>query len=91
MDTRPGHHAAERTTASGSPAGTPCSSVELVGLGLDRGLPLGPTGLRARCDLDTGTRRGQAFTVVVWIIQAVIWGLATLALAGFTNLIRKTP
>jgi hypothetical protein len=91
VTTRPGHHAAERTVAGGSPVGTPCSSVELIGLGLDRGLPLGPTGLRTRCDLDTGTRRGQLFTVAVWIVQAIIWGLATLALAGFTNLIRKTP
>jgi hypothetical protein len=35
---------------------------ELVGLGIDGGLPLGVTGLRTRCDLDTTTRRGQAFT-----------------------------
>lgn len=91
VDTRPGHHAAERTIASGSPTGTACSSVELIGMGLDRGLPLGPTGLRNRCDLDTGTRRGQTLTVAIWVIQAVIWGLATLALTGYANLIRKTP
>jgi hypothetical protein len=86
VDTRPGHHAAERTT---SPT-TPCSTVELVGLGLDRGLPLGPTGLRARCDLDVSSSRGQVFTVLVWLIQAAVWGLATLALVGYTGLIRKT-
>jgi hypothetical protein len=86
--TRPGHHAAERTVASGSP-GTPCSTAELIGLGIDRGLPLGATGLRARCDLDTGTRWGQAFTYVIWALQALVWALATLAVAAYTGLVRK--
>ncbi|MER7863965.1 hypothetical protein ABTX61_32990 [Amycolatopsis japonica] len=81
-------YAAERTTASGSP-GQQCTPVELIGLGLDRGLPFAPTGLRTRCDLDTATVSGQVFTVSVWIIQAAIWGLATLALAGYTGLVRK--
>jgi hypothetical protein len=90
--TRPGHHAAERvlppTTAASTP-GTPCSTVELIGLGIDRGLPLGATGLRARCDLDTGTRWGQAITVAIWLLQALVWALATLAIAAYTGLIRK--
>jgi hypothetical protein len=89
VPTGPGRHAAEHTAATGAP-GTPCSTVELVGLGLDRGLPLGPTGLRSRCDLDTGTAAGQVFTVLLWVVQAAVWGLATLALAGYTGLIRKT-
>ncbi|MFD5091344.1 hypothetical protein ACFWMR_12135 [Amycolatopsis thailandensis] len=87
VETNPGY-AAERTTASGSP-GQQCTPIELIGLGLDRGLPLAPTGLRARCDLDTTNTPGQVFTVAVWIIQAAIWGLATLALAGYTGLVRK--
>ncbi|GAA3464400.1 hypothetical protein GCM10018963_64130 [Saccharothrix longispora] len=94
IPTRPGHHAAERVTPPGSPtttAATRCSTIELIGLGLDRGLPLGATGLRAKCDLDTSTRRGQAVTLAIWIVQAVLWGLITLAVAGYTNLIRKTP
>lgn len=76
---------AERTTS-----GTRCSTVELIGLGLDRGLPLGPTGLRSRCDLDTESTAGQVFTVLLWVVQAAVWGLATLALAGYTGLIRKS-
>ncbi len=94
VPTRPGHHAAERVTPPGSPtttATTQCSTIELIGLGLDRGLPLGATGLRAKCDLDTATRRGQTITFAIWIIQAMLWGLITLAVAGYTNLIRKTP
>ncbi|MFI6098158.1 hypothetical protein ACIA8G_21570 [Lentzea sp. NPDC051213] len=91
VDTRPGHHAAERAAPPGIPttAGAACSTVELVGLGLDRGLPLGPTGLRGSCAPDTTTRRGQGFAIVIWIIQAIVWALAVLALAGYTSLIRK--
>ncbi|HEX6354920.1 hypothetical protein [Actinophytocola sp.] len=87
--TGPGRHAAEHTITSSAPR-TPCSTIELIGLGLDRGLPLGPTGLRSRCDLDTESVAGQVFTVLLWIVQAAVWGLATLALAGYTGLIRKS-
>ena len=89
VPTGPGRYAAEHTVAAGAPR-TPCSTVELIGLGLDRGLPLGPTGLRIRCDLDTESTAGQVFTVLLWIVQAAVWGLATLAIAGYTGLIRKT-
>jgi hypothetical protein len=52
-------------------------------------LPLGATGLRARCDLDTGTLRGQAFTYAIWALQALVWALATLAVAAYTGLVRR--
>ncbi|WP_410633180.1 hypothetical protein [Amycolatopsis sp. cmx-4-83] len=83
------HHAAERVTSFAQPAGQPCSTVELIGVGLDRGLPLSPTGVRTRCDLNTETTAGEWFTLLIWLIQAAVWGLATLALAGYTGLIRK--
>jgi hypothetical protein len=83
-----GHHAAERTVASGA-LGTPCSPVEQIGLGIDRGLPLASAGIRSRCDLDTASTAGQVFTVAIWVLQALVWALATLALAGYTGLIRK--
>jgi hypothetical protein len=89
VPTRPGHLAAERVASATAAVGVPCSTVELVGLGLDRGLPLGMTGMRARCDLDTAARAGQAFTAAIWLVQLAVWGLATLALAGYTNLVRK--
>ncbi|MFD4674764.1 hypothetical protein ACFWNN_33920 [Lentzea sp. NPDC058450] len=89
VSTRPGHLVAERVATAPVGAGTPCSTVELVGLGLDRGLPLAMTGMRARCDLDTASRKGQAFTAAIWVVQLAVWGLATLALAGYTNLVRK--
>ncbi|MET8851487.1 hypothetical protein [Amycolatopsis sp. NPDC004625] len=83
------HHAAERVSSFAEPAGHPCTTVELVGVGLDRGLPLSPTGVRSRCDLNTETTAGQWLTLLIWLIQAAVWGLATLALAGYTGLIRK--
>ncbi|ADJ42400.1 hypothetical protein AMES_0578 [Amycolatopsis mediterranei S699] len=45
VTTHPGHHAAERVppaTANPNAPGTPCSPVELIGLGIDRGLPSAP-------------------------------------------------
>ncbi|WP_394615288.1 hypothetical protein JNUCC0626_36620 [Lentzea sp. JNUCC 0626] len=92
VSTRSGHHAAERVvpaSVQSTSSGIPCSTAELIGLGIDRGLPVGATGLRARCDLDTATRRGQAFTFVLWLLQALVWALATLAVAAYTGLVRK--
>ncbi|MEU3624858.1 hypothetical protein BS329_18085 [Amycolatopsis coloradensis] len=93
ITTRPEHRAAERVQPAATPAAAPgvaCSTAELIGLGIDRGLPVGATGLRARCDLDTGTRWGQAFTYLLWALQALLWALATLTIAAYTGLIRKT-
>jgi cytoskeletal protein CcmA (bactofilin family) len=84
-----GHRAAERTADLAAARGTPCTTVELIGVGLDRGLPLSP-GVRGRCDLNTGIAAGQWFTVAIWLVQAAIWALATLALVGYTGLVRKT-
>jgi hypothetical protein len=84
-----GHRAAERTSDLTAARGTPCTPVELIGVGLDRGLPLSP-GVRGRCDLNTGIPAGQWFTVAIWLVQAAIWALATLALVGYTGLVRKT-
>ncbi|GLZ37684.1 hypothetical protein Acsp05_13090 [Actinokineospora sp. NBRC 105648] len=92
VTTRPGHLAAERVLPATAPStgpGTACSTAELIGLGIDRGLPLGATGLRARCDLATDTRWGQAFTYAIWALQAIVWALATLAVAAYTGLVRK--
>jgi hypothetical protein len=46
--------------------------------------------VRGRCDLNTGSTAGQVFTVAIWLVQAAIWALATLALVGYTGLVRKT-
>ncbi|AUI59580.1 hypothetical protein [Amycolatopsis sp. BJA-103] len=92
ITTRPHHYAAERVQSPTIPStqpGTACSTAELIGLGIDRGLPLGATGLRARCDLDTATGWGQTFTYLLWTLQALLWALATLTIAAYTGLVRK--
>lgn len=86
--THDGRFAALHTARAEHPF-TPCSTLELVGLGIDRGLPLGATGIRDRCDLDTATRAGQVFTAAIWLLQAIVWALATLVVAGYTGLVRK--
>ncbi|WP_233223701.1 hypothetical protein [Amycolatopsis sp. CA-128772] len=80
VTTHAGHHAAERVPPATANPSTPCSPVELI----DRGLPLGTTGIRARGDLN-----GRTFTVMLWALQALLWGLATLAIAAYTGLVRK--
>lgn len=60
-----------------------------IGVGIDRGLPLGTTGIRNRCDFDTTSSRGQAITWVTWGPQFLVWALATLVVAGYVGLIRK--
>jgi hypothetical protein len=83
------HHSVERTASFANVVGVPCTTIELIGVGLDRGLPLSSTGVRGRCDLNAAAPWGGAFTAAVWFVQAGIWALATLALAGYTGLVRK--
>jgi hypothetical protein len=84
----PGHFIASHTQASGR-LGSPCSTLEQIGLGVDRGLPIGSIGVRTYCDLNTGTFRGELFTAGLWIVEILIWSLATLIVVGYTSLIRK--
>jgi hypothetical protein len=71
------------------PAATQCSAVERVGVGLDLGLPLVKTGIRAHCDT-TASTTGQVLTVAGWGLQLLAWAFATLFVAGFTGAVRKT-
>jgi hypothetical protein len=89
IPTSPGHYVAMHTSQASSPS-TPCSLVEQIGTGIDRGLPLPTTGIRSRCDFDTTSRRGQVTTAVSWVLQATAWLLATVVVAGYSGLIRKT-
>ncbi|MDT8915129.1 hypothetical protein [Amycolatopsis sp. PS_44_ISF1] len=54
-----------------------------------RGLPLGATGVRTRCDIDTEPGRGQAILAALWVLQAALWALATLTVTSYTGLVRK--
>lgn len=85
---RDGRYVAGHTSRAELPF-TPCSTFEQIGLGIDRGLPLAATGVRERCDLDTVSRRGQAFAMVIWLLQVAVWLLATLVVVGYSGLIRR--
>jgi hypothetical protein len=71
------------------PAASRCSAVERVGVGLDLGLPLIKTGIRDHCDT-TASTTGQVLTAVGWGLQVLAWAFATLFIAGFTGIVRKT-
>ncbi|MET9627989.1 hypothetical protein ABZX92_11060 [Lentzea sp. NPDC006480] len=86
---RDGRYVAGHTSRAEYPF-TPCSTFEQIGLGIDRGLPLAATGVRERCDLDTISRRGQAFAMAIWLLQVAVWILATLVIVGYSGLIRRT-
>jgi hypothetical protein len=86
--TDPGRYVAMHVPQADNP-NTPCSLLEQIGVGIDRGLPLGATGIRNRCDFDTTSRWGQVITAATWVLQALVWALATLVVAGYVGLIRK--
>lgn len=71
------------------PAVSQCSAVERVGVGLDLGLPLIKTGIRDHCDA-TASTTGQVLTAAGWGLQLLAWAFATLFVAGFTGIVRKT-
>jgi hypothetical protein len=88
IPTSPGRYVAMHTTQADDPH-SPCSLTEQIGVGIDRGLPLGTTGIRSRCDFDTTSGWGQAVTWATWVLQFLVWALATLFVAGYVGLIRK--
>jgi hypothetical protein len=70
--------------------GRPFSTVEQIGLGVDLSLPLIKTNVRARCDLDPTTGPGQWITAGSWALQVLSWVAATLVIAGYTGVVRRT-
>jgi hypothetical protein len=85
----PGRYVTAHTRQARNPD-TPCSLVEQIGIGIDRSLPLAPAGIGNRCDFDTSSPVGQAFTASTWVLQALVWTLAALTITGYFGLIRKT-
>lgn len=88
IPTSPGRYVAMRTAQADNPRG-PCSPVEQIGVGIDHSLPVGTVGVHDRCDFDTTSGWGQAVTGVTWLLQLLIWALATFFVAGYVSLIRK--
>jgi hypothetical protein len=86
--TGPGRYVTAHTSQAPDPH-SPCSLLEQIGVGIDRSLPLASTDVGNRCDFDTSTRLGEAFTAFTWLLQALVWALAAVAIAGYLRL-RKT-
>ena len=63
--------------------------MDRIGVGLDLALPLINTGARQRCGTTSSTT-GQALDVAGWALQLLAWDFATLFIAGFTSVIRRT-
>lgn len=71
-------------------AGGPCSVAEGFGLAVDTAVPLLKAGGGKRCEIATVTLWGQALYVASYLLQALGWAFATLFVAGYTGLVRKT-
>ncbi len=85
----PGRYVAAHTSQADDP-NSPCSLLEQIGVGVDRSLPLATTGIANRCDFDTSSPIGAAFTASTWLLQALVWALAVLVAAGYLRLLRRT-
>lgn len=72
------------------PADTACPAVDRIGLAIDTAVPLVQTGAGDRCDLATGTASGRVLAVAGWGITLLGWGFASLVVAGYTGLVRRT-
>ena len=71
-------------------AAGPCSTVEQIGLALNAATPLVKPDAQQKCQIVTTTGLGQFVVVSTWLLQALAWAFATLFVAGFTGLVRKT-
>ncbi|MGQ0718883.1 MAG: hypothetical protein ACT4NP_16535 [Pseudonocardiales bacterium] len=85
----PGRYVTAHTSQASNP-NSPCSLLEQIGVGIDHSLPLATTGADNRCDFDTSSPLGAAFTASAWILQALVWALIVLVVAGYLRLIRRT-
>ncbi|MEU0885821.1 hypothetical protein ABZ345_45215 [Lentzea sp. NPDC005914] len=66
-----------------------CSPVNRISLAADLAIPLVKLGGTPRCELANGPA-GQWATGAGWVVQILGWSFATLSVAGFTGLVRKS-
>ena len=64
--------------------------MDRVGLAIDAAIPLVSTGAADRCQLATATGSGQALAAAGWVLTLLGWGSATLVVAGYTGLVRRS-
>jgi hypothetical protein len=70
-------------------SGVGCTVAQRVGVGLDVGTPLLKTNVGTQCQT-TNSTAGQVLMVAGWGLQLLAWAFATLFIAGFTGVVRKT-
>jgi hypothetical protein len=63
--------------------------VNRISLAADLAIPLVKLGGAPRCELANGPA-GQWATGAGWVVQILGWSFATLSVAGFTGLVRKS-
>lgn len=67
-----------------------CAVVDRVGLGVQLAVPFLSTTNRSRCDMVTARTRDAWVAPLSWLFQIFGWIFATLFVAGFSGLIRKS-
>jgi hypothetical protein len=67
-----------------------CSQAEQIGLGLRIAVPLIGNVTEGNCQINTAHTRGGAYAAAGVTLQTLSWATATLVVAGYTGLIRKT-
>ncbi|MEN3360635.1 MAG: hypothetical protein V7637_4617 [Mycobacteriales bacterium] len=82
--------ATARVPAPASGVAQPCAVAERLNLAVDETVPLIDTGVRDRCDLATATGIGQAVALSTLGLRLLGWGFATLVVAGYTGLVRRS-
>jgi hypothetical protein len=81
--------ATARAEAGGQQA-VRCPVVERVGLAIDTTVPLVNTGSATRCAIVAESGTGEAVLVVTWLLRLLGWAFATLVVAGYTGLVRRS-
>ncbi|RJQ76014.1 hypothetical protein D5S17_19230 [Pseudonocardiaceae bacterium YIM PH 21723] len=67
-----------------------CTTVERVGLAADIAIPLVNAGNKGRCELAAVSPPDQAALGAAYLLQILGWAFATLFVAGYTGMVRKT-
>ncbi len=78
------------TTRTPGPAREPCTVTEHLALAADLSVPVVRLATRQPCALSPVTGGAQWFVVGGWVTTLLGWAFATLFVAGFTGLVRKT-